>query len=227
MKMTIDSIIENYNQRNVFLTKIWVWIGIVSLFGLLTLYSNKTLSEIEIPLLNIKVPIEYFVPIYILILTGLIIRWGDAFHRSFSLRQTVIERFIERNKNTSIGNTSIKSRSIIDGIVYSTTTSIWGIIPDFGKKNYKAPQVYIRFLGYVILKLIIFATHFFLPSTAIVIAVVKLQKTETPISLKIIAYFLAFIGFLAILRIAYTEFRYTRIAIKNQINKKRSKKSRI
>jgi hypothetical protein len=225
MEMTFDSIIENYNQRNEFLTKIWVWIAIMSIFGLIILTNDENLPEkIMVPLINIPVPAKYFITIYLLILTGMTIRWVDAFHRSVSFRQNIIEKLLKKNKKMSIGKTSVKSRSLIDGIVYSTTTSVWGIVPDFGKKNFMAPQLCIRFFVYSFLKIIIFVAHFLLPSFAIIIATLKLDSSSTPIILKIFGFITSVIGLSIILKTAYTELRIALISIRHQINSREFKK---
>jgi TRAP-type C4-dicarboxylate transport system permease small subunit len=222
MEISFNSIIENYNKKNDFLTKIWVWVALISIFGLIIIAKYDSLSaEIDIPVICLKVPVKYFFAIYLVILNGLTIRWIEAFHRSILLRQNVIEKILEKNDAITIQKKQINSRNFIDGIVNSSTTSIWGIVPDWGKRNSKVPIACFRLLAYFILKVVVFIAHFVLPFLTIVIATIKLEdsSTSTPISIKIIVYFISVVGLLTILRAVVSEFKYGKTAYRKQINR--------
>jgi len=230
METTFDSVIEKYNEKNEFITKIWVWIAIISIFGILIISQrprstdNIILSETnkeeqtKFPIIDISVPSKYFVLIYSLLLTGLIIRWVEAFSRSATLRQRVIEPLIKNHQNISIHGDQIDSRSLLDGIVYSTTTSIWGIVPDF-KNNTQKFQRRFRSFVYVSLKIIVFIAHFFLPLAALFVVVISSIKVKTPPLILIINFLCLFISVCMIIRAAICEWQYSSHPMKEQINK--------
>ena len=231
MATTFDSIIENYNHKNEFVTKIWVWIAIISIFGIViltqpikqnntcnTVTSNKN-EIIKFPVIDIEIPANSFTVVFILVLAGLIIRWVEAFHRSFTFRQKVIEPILKKEK-IMIDETPIDPRSLIDDIVYSATTSVWGLVPDFKENNNDLFNEFLRKVIYLLLKFVVIISHFVLPGLAILfVAFFKLDST-IPFYIKIPTEGIAIIASVAIIFTMITEIKYMVIAWKNQLNKK-------
>lgn len=231
METTFDSIIEKYNEKNEFITKIWVWIATISIFGIIIIaqpskqIKNSCLSDLDkieqinFPIIDLNVPSEYFVLIYTLLITGLIIRWVEAFRRSASFRQNVIEPLIKNNLTISVNSSQIDSRRLLDGIVYSTTTSVWGIVPDFADKNSQIFQKRVRGFVYIFLKIIVFAAHFFLPLAALIAVVFSSVNSKTPLFVLIITFIFLLIAVLMIIGAAFSEWKYSSYPMSQQINK--------
>lgn len=229
MKTTFDSIIEKYNERNEFVTKIWVWIAIISIFGIVIISQKPRpndkipLSEIgkteliNFPIIDIPVPSKYFVLIYTILLTGLLIRWVEAFRRSSTFRQNVIEPLVKKNQKISIDGDLVDSRSILDGMVYSTTTSVWGIVPDYKNKNDLKSQRRIRGLVYISLKVIVFFAHFLLPLVALFTVAISSINSKTPELIVLSVLIFLLVATLVIVRAAISEWQYSSNPWRQQI----------
>ena len=233
METTFDSIIDNYNQKNEFITKIWVWIAIISIFGIVIIAqpSNKNSEStgqniaitetINFPIIDIDIPARSFTIVFILILSGLVIRWVEAFQRSFKFRQNIIEPLLLKEE-IHVDSIPVNSRNLLDGIVYSTTTSVWGLIPDL--KNNKRKRLYrlLRKLIYISLKIVVLIVHFILPALTIFYAAFIKLDSSTVIYLRIPTIAVAIVSILAILFTMLTEIRYISIAWKSQLNLKKA-----
>lgn len=213
MESTLFSIIEKYNQKNDFITKIWVWIAIISLFGIVVT-AKQTTETIEFPIIDITIPSDSFIVVFILVQSGLIIRWTEATHRNFIFRQVVIEPLIKEN-DIKILNTNINKRKLLDGMVSSTTTSVWGLVPDFKQSKNESLRIWIQRVSYLFLKFIVMIVHFILPG--LVIGYLSLCKLQTSISLTILVLIIAFIAILAIILTMVTEIKYIIIVWQRQL----------
>jgi hypothetical protein len=216
MEITFDTIISRYNERNEFLIKIWIWIAIISIFGLLVSIHPEILKGNNFPGINVPISEEYFLPVYLIVLVGMILKWVDAFHRSVSLRIKVIEHFLDKEEKFCLEKTEIDKRKMIDGIVNSTTTSIWGIVPDF-KDNKKFVLKIIRLFVYIFLKVITFSAHFVLPVLAIIIPIKNYDYSGTSWLYIFLIILISSAGSLAVLKTAYTEIVFGITVIKKQI----------
>jgi hypothetical protein len=223
METSFDSIIQYYNQKNEFVSKIWTWIAVLSIFGILVSQQpkqpftgcasvNSGIEQITFPIIDMQVSAKYFVIVFTLILTGLIIRWVEAFQRSVSLRQEVIEKLLETNESILIKDTNkIETRTLLDGIVYSTTTSVWGLVPNFKHKNDIKFYSTFRKFTYIFLKVIVFAAHFLFPLFTLYLVAFSLINKSTPLSIKIITVIMILIATLVIISVTITEWKYSKI----------------
>jgi hypothetical protein len=216
MKMTFDSLIDRYNERNDFLIKIWIWIAVISIFGLLVSLNPKILEGNKFPGIDIPIPIEFFLPIYLTVLAGMVLKWVDVFHRSVTLRQEVIEVFLEKEKDFKVEEIEIPKRKMIDGIVSATTSSVWGLVPTF-KNNKKSIPIILRFTTYILLKILSFTAHFILPIIALIIPIIKFDYTGISFWYKGLICLIALTIFFSIIKTAYTEIIYGSIVIRKQI----------
>jgi hypothetical protein len=237
METTFDKIIELYNKRNEFVTKIWVWIAIISLFGIIILTEKQDQAvksndgttyinnQVNFPIINLEVPYDYFLYVFILILMGLIIRWVEAFQRSISFRQNVIEPLLANENFINVSNKPIPTRDVIDGMVYSTTTSVWGIIPNFQKSNHKKLNKLLRMVSYFFLKFIIIIVHFILPLLALLFTLSQLNKSIN-IFIKTPIIILGTVTSLAIIKAMISELKYSLTVNKIQLTQRLIKASK-
>lgn len=289
METSFHSIVEVLNQRTEFVTKIWAWIIVLTLFGLIIFsqnsqplnperikelyellpksgfkdveelhsfitdesklkeiyrlipkgffkdedeylsYFSETFSvlgqsktngkQILIPIIDISVPSNYFVLIFLFVLTGLIIRWVESFLRLISFRQKVLEPLFKKNHEIKIGKQVIDTRPLFDGLACSASTGIWGIVPDF-KDNKRILNKIIRLVSYSLLKFISLLVHFILPGFVIISAFKRLDFTASDSLIQVLSYLAVIVSSVAlmILLIAIiAEIKYCFKIIKERI----------
>ena len=152
--ISFEIVLSEYNKRTEFLTRIWTWIIVMSVIGVILITQDSSEEKINIPILSIPVPRDYFAIILVLILSGMIIKWIESFQRIVKLRENYIESTLDKN---------VQTREIFDGLANAASTSVFNIIPDFNKSNAKLYAKLIRLISYLLLKLISIIAHFFLP----------------------------------------------------------------
>lgn len=221
MKATFESIIENFNGRNEFLTKLWVWIIILSLFGFIIFKqvemaqcqtkNNKT--NIELPILNLPVPLNYSVAVLIIFLSGLIFKWLESFLRLTIFRRNIIESLINKNPKLFVGKCKINTRRFFDGLVFPGSTAVYGFVSkiwDNSKKTSKFFKI-LNQIFYVFLKIISFIAHFIIPFLVLIIGITKLEMIKGELLLNAInftAYVLSFLTFILLIKAGIVEIMY-------------------
>jgi hypothetical protein len=253
-------IINAFNERNEFISKLWTWIATLSIFMLFTLHiseptkqsqqnvfvgnissnpmiisgNNDTSSSnnimqnigaieevkspenlndkknldkimrVKIPIIDIEVPIEYVIVILIGIITALIIKWMEAYHRLMSFRENVIELLLP-SKTIKLKNSDLNARSIFDGLVYSNTLSAWGA--PFYLSNLKIIKFAMP-LYFFLLKLGTIVVHFGLPAYSIIYALTSSLSSSYSVLISLFLVFLSFLSILSLFQGFITESIY-------------------
>ena len=222
-KTSFRTIYSEFNGRNEYLTNIWILIIIMSFIGIILIKQKSNISELPIPIINFTVSKDYFISIYIILLSGLFIKWTESFIRLIKFSINVLEPFIESHKKFKIDGFKIKTRELYDGLAFSGTNSIWNLVPNFNKSNKELCVKAMRNLIYILLKILTFIVHFFIPTLALYLAFVELKFNSVIFLIKLLSIFSGIFFWTSIyiiIRAIYFEIRYIRQVIIDQVHRK-------
>jgi hypothetical protein len=217
METTFEATLEGFNNRAEFLTKLWVWIIVLSLFSLIVFSQIHNTDcdikkDITLPLLSIDVPINYSVTILLLIISGLVFKWLESFFRLSSFRINTFEVVLESNPQIVMDKHSFNARAFFDGLVYPGSTSVWGFIMKAVKSEKVEFKRWSKYF-YIFLKFISFIAHFLVPLIVIVFGLINISFSTNDVFLFILSLFACLLSIITIALLiwaSFVEISYTR-----------------
>jgi hypothetical protein len=124
---------------------------------------------------------------------------------------------LEANSIT-VDKKPVDQRKLIDSLVYTSTTSVWGLVPDFFDGSKPKLKKLTRKVIYLFMKFIVILVHFILPGfITFFIAFFKIGSTK--LLIKIPIQVIASIAILAIFLTMAKEIKYIQNTWKKQLSK--------